>query len=602
MKPYLQPRPKTNPAKIRTFKIRLATTPGQIAATVAAIGSGIRAGSSYFPLRQNAAGQASKAPPKNYLEQLHEIYKDFVKRWRYVKDPVETEFVHVTGPAIWEHIAGAASPSNQYGVGDCDDATVYMGAAAYSIGLPVRIVTISPPGSPALFTHVYPQVHIPRLGWVCADPVGYPEQNFGWKPPAQRTAIWNVKGELQEQFGSFPKNWDKPFRKRRKHAGLSGLEQRVKSRGIEMRYENFPDYGLENMGLAGTDNQAPLPWDVHQVREFGKYIDRGFINGDQLPYMMEYDDDDVLLGSDGNEYVRTKMLEIAPEELEFMGRYGKPRGGMVVLADDGDVYQFVDEGAMLGGFFKKLFKKAKKGIKKGFRKARKFARKAIKRLPGGKYVVKLGGKLRKVAMKLVRPLAKFAGKWAKRLAPIAALIPGYGPAIAGALYATGKIADIAKKMGVKLGPGGIPKRFKNPKQADKFKRQLERAASRQKPVKVRRKKKRRRRALPSPEQIRRMQRGRMPRPPGMMGQEIDPNAFIDGLGYVVDPNAYIDGLDAYKRNLHMFKPAWYRRRKALEAIRRGDRVARRRGVAKLMQGGTKKSRAFLAGCGCDLPE
>ena len=87
--------------------------------------------------------------------------------------------------------------------------------------------------------------------------------------------------------------------------------------------------------------------------------------------------------------------------------------------------------------------KVRKRIKAGLRKV-------ISKLPGGKTILKIAGKIKKVAMKIVKPLVKFVGKYASKLAPIAALIPGYGPAIAAGLKIAGKVANAMNKYGVKI--------------------------------------------------------------------------------------------------------------------------------------------------------
>jgi hypothetical protein len=56
-------------------------------------------------------------------------------------------------------------------------------------------------------------------------------------------------------------------------------------------------------------------------------------------------------------------------------------------------------------------------------------------------------------MKAVKPLLRLG----KRLAPIAALIPGYGPVIAAALRAGPKVLQIAKKLGIPLDASGKPR-------------------------------------------------------------------------------------------------------------------------------------------------
>jgi hypothetical protein len=141
------------------------------------------------------------------------------------------------------------------------------------------------------------------------------------------------------------------------------------------------------------------------------------------------------------------MIELGGADYQYVATNGRPYDGMLGLGDDGEVYVY--DG--LGGWFKRLRRRIKRGFKKigrgirkvarGIRKVRKRIqkgiRKVVRKLPGGKMLLKIGGKLRKVAMKVVKPLAKFG----RKLAPIAAMIPGYGPAIAAGLRIGGKIAQ-----------------------------------------------------------------------------------------------------------------------------------------------------------------
>jgi hypothetical protein len=176
--------------------------------------------------------------------------------------------------------------------------------------------------------------------------------------------------------------------------------------------------------------------------------------------------------------------------MAFIQKHGKPYPGMLAEGDEGQVYIF--DG--FDGFFKKLFKRIKKGFKKIGRRFKKFGKRLLRRIPGGKYLIKLGGKIRKVAMKLVKPLVKFVGKYAAKLAPIAACIPGYGPAISAALYKAGKVARLMKKFGVKLkGKKGKARglKFKSAKKANRFQKALA-AAAKQERARQRAAKKRRR--------------------------------------------------------------------------------------------------------------
>lgn len=239
---------------------------------------------------------------------------------------------------------------------------------------------------------------------------------------------------------------------------------------------NFQDYGLENYGLASTDNSTPQDWASMGLLGFGAQLDRpfGMIEGSDLGLAMEYDEDDFVGYAGGSPLVRTKMLEMDPRQIAHIRRRGRPRLGMVAMADDGDVYQWTEVDG-LGGFFKKLRKKFRKvsgrivkGVKKVHKGITKAAKKMIKKLPGGKYLVKIYNKVKKIAMKVTKPLKKLlGGPLGKYLAPIAALIPGAGPVVAVAIAgmrAEGKVKKIMKKFGVKRNKKGQPK-FSSGKQA-----------------------------------------------------------------------------------------------------------------------------------------
>lgn len=441
-------------SKITQYRLHEPNVARSLRKTIKLIALGINEGSAYLPLRNHVAQIAAQSAPKDYFDQARRVYQDFVKRWRYVPDPLGFETVCIAGPTIWAQIWGA--DYNGRGWGDCDDATVGMGAALAAIGRPVRIVTIAGPKTANLLAHVYLETQIPGAGWIAVDPVGFPRHAFGWRPPARRVARWDLAGRPISRSGKWPKN----------SAPLFAAEN---GQGEKME---FRDYGLETVGMAGIDE--PLDWSKFAVKEFGAYSPMLGLIGDASSVMMAVEPDDYVSG----DLVVTKMMELSPDDYRHAAIYGAPRIGCVALADDGEVYQYQHvEG--LGGFFKRLFKKIKKGVKKVASKIRSVARKLIKKLPGGKYLLKIAGKIRAIAKKLVRPLMKFVGKYAAKLAPIAALIPGYGPAIAGALYMAGKIAKIATKVGVVRDKVGRLI-FKSPKHAAVFKAELKKAAQKEK--------------------------------------------------------------------------------------------------------------------------
>lgn len=199
-------------------------------------------------------------------------------------------------------------------------------------------------------------------------------------------------------------------------------------------------------GLLGSDDQsdehALAGWDEHVVKEFGAFVpELGYLSNDdgRMP-PVEVTEDDIQTSGFGG-YFRTPVLEMSPDDIAAYKNTGEVPDGALALGDDGTIYQY----SGLDGFFKKLFKRVRKGIKKIRGKIRKAVRKLLKRTKFGRIILKVRDKIVKVMMKIVKPLMKFVGKWAGKIAPIAAMIPGYGTVIAGALTVAGKIAKIYNK-------------------------------------------------------------------------------------------------------------------------------------------------------------
>lgn len=467
---------------ITLYKRKIKGTPyDQMRFTIRRIGRAIKEGAEYLPIRNHSAGLATLAGPKDYFGQVSAIFDDFIRRWRYVKDPYHKELITAGPHALYQLvIAGdGRGMGHGRGAGDCDCASAAMGAMLRSIGLPVRLATTAPlgfgPGK--MFGHVFVQAYLPKRGWVTVDPVVYPAHGVGYTPPHSRIAFYDLEGNLTGTQGN-ARGMSGSV------AGLGGIDMREGMTPMEYYRQSYvgnlpPIQAWQDQEgflgvLGGLDGlgqyEEPEDWRSEILDGFGAYAeDMGLIDGAGLSGLAAEAEPDVI---DGQVVYRTPMLELDADDYGWVAQYGRPYHGMLALGDTGQVYAY--DGEL--GFFKKLFKKAKRAVKKIGRKIKK----VIKKIPGGKYLVKLGSKVWKLSKKFVKPLVKFVGKYAAKLAPVAALIPGYGPAIAAALYTAGKVAKLMTKYGVKIrgAAGKLRKlKFKSGKSAKQFQRALKREAA-----------------------------------------------------------------------------------------------------------------------------
>ncbi len=449
--------------------------------TIAIIGDAIIQGSRYLPIRNRAAALATTANPKDYLGQAKAIFDDFIKRWRYVKDPFGRELVTKSPEQIYKLVMGGRSTDPGVGLGmgagDCDDAAAAIGAQLVAIGMPVKLCVSAPIGASAgpLMSHIFVQAAIPGHGWVTVDPVVWPRHGFGYTSPHSRLACYDLTGKLLQTSGNV--------------RGLAGENFQKKGEKKMSQYQQqiIPDLEQwQDLSLAGVDYDPyltePLDFSKYGIKGFGCYSgSMGIISGIGLGLAAEVETE---LTPSGEYRAWTPALEVSPEDFNFVKRYGFAYPGMLALGDNGAIYEY--DGTVGRGFFKKLFKKIRggvkaigRGIKKGVKAVGKLGKKFLKKLPGGKYLLKLGEKVFAIAKKLVGPLAKFVGKYAAKLAPVAALIPGYGPAIAAGLATAGKIAKLMIKHRVMLtGKKGTVRKlkFKSPQASKAFRQELEREA------------------------------------------------------------------------------------------------------------------------------
>jgi hypothetical protein len=443
---------------------------GKMRATVRQIGRAIRRASVYLPIRNLAARVAARAAPKDFLGQLENIYTDFLGRWRYVRDPVSRELVTASPEAIYRLVLAGdgVGMGEGLGAGDCDCATVALGALLESTGFPVRLGTTANAQPGPLFGHVFIQAHVPQKGWVTLDPVlhragMHPKKKFGSVAKHSRIAYWDLNGRLVRSQGNV--------------RGLHGESEMPYYTADLPPIDQWQDQGLAFSGIGYAEEEGmPEDWETVGPIGFGNAVgEYGMIDGAALAGIgVEVDDE-------GTGYARTPMLEVSPDDYTYMSFVGRPYHGMFALGDDGAIYSY--DGTFGRGFFKRLFKKVRRGIRKVGRRIKRGIKKVLKKTKFGRWLIKVGGKIKRIAMKIVRPLVKFVGKWASKLAPIAALIPGYGTAIAAGLAAAGKIAKMMQKYGVTTkGKKGKVRglKLKNPKNLPQFQKALRAEAEKMK--------------------------------------------------------------------------------------------------------------------------
>lgn len=232
-----------------------------------------------------------------------------------------------------------------------------------------------------------------------------------------------------------------------------------------------------DIGLGGADDgQQPEDWRDYGLPDFGAFSEKmGIVDLEDQGMLAEVDYE-LFQGPDGRMCLgaRTPIIEVTPKDLRYVRKHGKPYHGMGGVGDTGAIYQY--DGSL--GFWGKIVSAAKSVG----RKVSSAAGKIIKKIPGGKYLIKLGEKVWKLAKKYVRPLSRFVGKYATKLAPIAALVPGYGTALAAGLYSAGKVAQLMNRYDVKLtGKKGKPRKlkFKNSKKARDFQKHLKKASKKE---------------------------------------------------------------------------------------------------------------------------
>jgi hypothetical protein len=483
---------------VENLKIRTISIPGgsldQMRETIRRIGDAIHRGSLHLPTRNLAAGLATTADHKDYYGQAKAIFHGFLNRWRYVHDPLTRELLTESPNASYRLVmAGDGVGVGQgRGAGDCDCATVALGAMFESVGLPVRIATMATPDSPPgqLMSHVYPEVFIPRRGWITADPVAYPQCKFGQRAKASRRVYYDLTGKVIRQEGNL--------------------------RGDDMMSErDIPDiWARAPMQTFGVPNE----WSTVGLKDFGcSAPNMGILHG--LGQYVEVDGQETAPWN--NEAVRTPLVELRPSDFAFLAQYLIPYSGMRGVSDNGDIIEY--DG--LSGFWKKLKRAAKatatwggsealrkkaakeaskkremspaarKKLHEAFVRANKHADKLLKdakkkrmsstshgdisaghirkgiglettgkaaaniasniqrvtsQTGNGKVAVNISGDVKEVQMRIIRPIPAMIGKNLTSVSPVAAFVPGPGPAMTAVEKSKKKALKKKKKKKTKM--------------------------------------------------------------------------------------------------------------------------------------------------------
>ena len=178
-------------------------TDNPLGTALAHMGKAAREASESFTLQEWANRLATLAGPRDYVGQLRQLYDGILKRWRYVMEPGER--VPGTGDAVLKYTLGAkyncSDPQRcnvlqtnwkHKGWGDCDDVSSLTAAGVLALGMtPFWRVVQWPNGA-----HVSVLARTPRGQTVSVDPVGHPENPFGWQmdPPNSRVLVFDLNG------------------------------------------------------------------------------------------------------------------------------------------------------------------------------------------------------------------------------------------------------------------------------------------------------------------------------------------------------------------------------------------------------------------------
>lgn len=370
--------------------------------------------------REWASRLATKAPPRDYVEQLHEIYDGVIARWRYVLE--NGEWVHGTPRSLIAHVLGTKydqpdtrpeladlsrpSPAGKFGFGDCDDVATAVAAAVLAIGQRPLFRVSAPP------LHVSVVAITPKGKMVSVDPVGHPEHRFGWAAPSHSGQVryfdmqgnevaarpWPVQGPFVGIEGNAMQQGQVQF-----YDGIDGVDDTPDGTYF-MTPDAVPRNRVKHPHLAyvrSTDLRGPrvlaIPMRTMRQLQAGACPD-GAAGVDEFGEEYEYDGTRDLWMQNGSMGALAMLHDQNLDEMDdeqYAANYGWG------YAD----YQHIE------GFG--ISRRKRRQQRRAKRRARRRARRKRIRAGARKFFKRIGRGLRKVGSKVLAPILR--SKWAQRI-------------------------------------------------------------------------------------------------------------------------------------------------------------------------------------------
>lgn len=364
--------------------------------------------------REWASRLAARAPSRDYVAQLHELYRGILDRWRYVME--SGEWVHGTPRSLIAHVLGTKydqpnvrpelavldrpTPQGKHGFGDCDDVATAVAAGVIAIGMRPLFRVSGPP------LHVSVVTTIPDGRTISVDPVGHPKHKFGWAAPSRMPVrLYDMNGnpaqgstyagsEAMQGFGQVEY--------------YDGVDETANQGTYFAGPDCIPIARIDNPHVAfvrPSDVRGPrvlaVPNRTLRLLQMGMCPD-GACGVDEYGEEYEYDGTRDLWMQGGSmgavTLVREQDLDDMSDE-EFASAFG---------------WGYADRAHVeYGEGFFGLTRRQRRRLRRRKRKARRRARRKRVRAGARRFFRRIGKGLRKVGQKVIAPILR--SKWAQRI-------------------------------------------------------------------------------------------------------------------------------------------------------------------------------------------